>query len=420
MKKNVKQSSKLPSISIVTPSFNQGQFLEECICSVLEQNYPDLEYIIIDGKSTDNSVAVIKKYEKYLNYWVSEKDKGQTDGINKGLKRASGDIVAWLNSDDFYVPGALKHIAEIYQCSPNASFYFGDGYRVDEAGNIKSNFFPEKPISYNQELFILGMNYVLQPSAFMNAKYLKEINYLDETLKYGMDSDLWIRLAQLAEPVFIPEVISASREYEETKTSTGMFERIEELRQIAAKHSDLPMTPGTMCYFLGTLHQFCTSRKDIFPDAYRMSIEKFWFDTAELFKRWGGRMDAFPKTAPLVTGIYPDGWTAERVDIFYNIGMENSSTAALVEMTLELPPEAPTSSVLITCGEAKYILFKGKKLTIRQPLLASQQSVHFLFSPAFQWNTINLNEDIRKLACICHSCQLIVSNKTTELFRLVC
>jgi glycosyltransferase involved in cell wall biosynthesis len=110
-------NSKQIKFSIVTPSYNQGQYLEKAILSVIEQDYPNLEYIIIDGGSTDNSLEIIKKYEKHLAYWVSEKDRGQSHAINKGFERASGDLFGWLNSDDYFAPDALKTVAEVYHTS---------------------------------------------------------------------------------------------------------------------------------------------------------------------------------------------------------------------------------------------------------------------------------------------------------------
>lgn len=123
----------LPKISIVTPSFNQGRYLEKTILSVLEQGYPNLEYIIIDGRSSDNSVEIIKKYEKYLKYWVSEEDHGQSHAINKGFAHATGDLLAWLNSDDYYAPGALKMVAEVYGANQPI------GREKDSSGNFDPN-----------------------------------------------------------------------------------------------------------------------------------------------------------------------------------------------------------------------------------------------------------------------------------------
>src|SRR5438105_4503434 len=134
------QPASVPRISVVTPSYNQGRFLEQCIKSVLDQGYPNLEYIIIDGGSTDESVAVIRKYQDRLASWVSERDAGQTDAINKGFRRATGEVVAWMNADDFYLPGAFARIAQAYQQSPQASFYFGNGLRVNEAGQEAGRF----------------------------------------------------------------------------------------------------------------------------------------------------------------------------------------------------------------------------------------------------------------------------------------
>lgn len=311
---------RYPKISIVTPSYNQSEFLEECINSILEQKYPDIEYIIIDGGSTDNSVDIIKKYEKNLSYWCSEPDNGQSDAINKGFRRATGELVAWLNSDDFYLPDALLKAAKAYMDYPCASFYFGNGYRVTEDGIKKSEFYPKGTVCFDLQSFIFGLNYILQPATFINRKFLDQIflvrdqsspeeakisanSYIDSNLRWGMDTDLWIRLAQKAQPLPLIDCLAASREYGETKTSVGSFKRIEELRQIAERYSGQPYTPGVLLYFLDTLHRFAGKNAAFFPSVFQRDIEKFWASAAKLMASLGVGPDGLPlQTVTLNSG----------------------------------------------------------------------------------------------------------------------
>jgi len=137
------QLENYPKISIVTPNYNQGKFLERCIDSILSQEYPNLEYIIMDGESTDSSVEIIKQYEKNLKCWASEKDKGQADAINKGLRYVTGEIFNWLNSDDYLEPGALFRCAEAYWRSPHAAGWVGGCRRVDPNGKILNTIYPK-------------------------------------------------------------------------------------------------------------------------------------------------------------------------------------------------------------------------------------------------------------------------------------
>jgi glycosyltransferase involved in cell wall biosynthesis len=275
----------LPRISIVTPSLNQGQFLETCIRSVLDQNYPDLEYILIDGGSSDHSMEIVHQYSTHFAFQISEKDKGQSDAINKGLRRASGKLVSWLNADDFLLPGALAAVAQAYQEDPSASFYYGDGLRVREDGSRKENFFPGGVRIFNQEAMIYGLNFILQPTAFINRACLEIAGYLDESLHWGLDNDLWIRLSRQASPIAIDAVLAASREWGSTKTSTGSFQRIEELRQLAERHGGQPITPGVLCYQLDTLRRYASENPNIYPPEYLAEIDRFWSATANLLPR---------------------------------------------------------------------------------------------------------------------------------------
>lgn len=407
-----------PRISIVTPSFNQGAFLEQCICSVLDQNYPNLEYILIDGGSTDNSFEIIKKYKQHLTFWVSEPDCGQSAAINKGCQQATGEIVAWLNSDDFYLPGSLARIAEIYQQQPGASFYFGDGYIADKSGTKKCAFFPAKPITYDQQLFIFGLNYVLQPAAFINKQFLLQTGKLGVSLRYGMDFDLWARLAKLAEPVFVPEFLAVAREYETTKTATGSFARIEELRRIAEKHSNIPITPGIVLYFLDTLRKSCREHSDIFSASYIQAIKTFEAATGDLLKSFGGRNDGFPSVTSCY-GVYSDSWTHDCVGMFY----DSQQWGAEIEIIFEAPECLPTSSVQIRIKNErgrfwqckKYSLKKGQTLTIRQTLATKSNKIEFLLEPSFQPKALRMGEDIRTLGCLCRSFKLLTKEGEIDL-----
>lgn len=182
--------STTPKISIVTPSFNQAQFIEQTIDSVLSQGYKNLEYIIIDGGSSDNSVEIIRKYEKHLKYWVSEPDRGQSHAINKGLKHCNGDVFNWLNSDDYYTPNSLQLIGEYFK-NPDVKVL-----------TAKSNLFGNNVKSYtsggtwvfeNNLAKTIGWARIDQPETFFRLPMIQSLGMLNEKLHYLMDRDLWIR-----------------------------------------------------------------------------------------------------------------------------------------------------------------------------------------------------------------------------------
>ncbi|MDL1897252.1 glycosyltransferase, partial [Anaerolineae bacterium CFX7] len=181
----------LPRVSIVTPSFNQAAFLEETIRSVLTQNYPHIEYIVIDGGSTDGSVDIIRKYENRLAYWVSEQDAGQADAINKGWRRATGEIIAYLNSDDTYEPGAVRAAVEYLAQHPETAMVYGHCYQVNEHGERVGTL---RAIPVNIHTLLLH-NAIMQPTAFIRRRVLDHTGMLDVELGHAMDYDLWLRIA---------------------------------------------------------------------------------------------------------------------------------------------------------------------------------------------------------------------------------
>lgn len=211
------EGSPWPRISIVTPSLNQAPFLEKTLRSVLFQGYPNLEYIVIDGGSKDGSIDIIEKYERWLAYWVNEPDRGQSHAINKGFTKATGDIVAWLNSDDFYLPGTLKTVVEQAILYPNAGAWAGGGRQVDsETGKQLWERLPP-PLTHNE---ILNWNryYLPQPSCFMNRKVLGDKVYLDERYHMQMDFDLWLRISKEFEIIPINKILSVNYRHRQAKT----------------------------------------------------------------------------------------------------------------------------------------------------------------------------------------------------------
>jgi hypothetical protein len=303
-KLKVDSSGTLPTISIVTPSFNQGRFLDECIRSVLDQNYPNLQYVIVDGGSTDESLKVIGRYKDRLSWWVSEKDAGQADAINKGFRRCTGDLVAWINADDFYLPGALKLAAEAYRANPGGSFYFGRCLRVDESSIKKGEYVQAPELFFNREAMIYGLNYIAQPATFIHRKRLESVGYLNPGLSWGLDSELWLKLSGVAPAIVIPHLLAASREHGQTKTNNGSFARIEELRQIAAQFSGVEMTPGAMCYFLDTFYKVVLQHPESYPPEYHSEVTRFWAATSALFARWGADSSGTPlQAAPPVKSV---------------------------------------------------------------------------------------------------------------------
>jgi glycosyltransferase involved in cell wall biosynthesis len=194
-------------VSIVTPSFNQAAYLEQTICSVLEQDYPRLEYLVIDGGSTDGSVDIIKRYASRLAWWTSEKDSGQAEAINKGMARAQGEIVAWLNSDDYYLPGAVSAAVQAFEQNPEAVLVYGDMLAVDAHGQV-INELKYRPLTLQD---LLCFQIIGQPAVFMRRSAFERAGGLAPDFHFMLDHHLWMRGAMLGGLVHVPVFWSAAR-----------------------------------------------------------------------------------------------------------------------------------------------------------------------------------------------------------------
>ena len=229
-----------PKISIVTPSYNQSQFLEETICSIIRQNYPNLEYIVIDGGSTDGSVDILRKYSEHIDYWVSEPDEGQGHAINKGFEHATGDWLAWLNSDDIYLPGALQRVAGVIRANENLDWIVGSTVVADENKVPIRKFEPvcdtDDWTDFLCNKRVTGTS-LPQPSSFWSRRAWEKAGKLDETLRYVMDYEYWVRLAKSRyRPVLVQMDLALFRLSEASKSGSGMAKFIKEEKLVVEKY----------------------------------------------------------------------------------------------------------------------------------------------------------------------------------------
>lgn len=225
---------KHPKISIVTPSFNQGSYLESTILSVIGQLYPNLEYIIMDGGSTDNSIDIIRKYEKHFAFWESVPDKGQSDAINKGFRIATGDILAWINSDDMYLPHTFRFISEYFSSNCDDKIVFGNCLKFNQE---TKKVYGSDVESSHKKFDISLCDYIIQPSCFWSRQIWEKVGPLNVDLAFGLDWDWFIRAQKLNlkfEP--ISEFLSIYRIHAQHKTGTGGQDRIYELAKIYEKY----------------------------------------------------------------------------------------------------------------------------------------------------------------------------------------
>ena len=316
----VPDGSPWPRVSIVTPSYNQGQFIEETIRSVLLQGYPDLEYIIIDGGSTDGSVEIIRKYEPWLAYWVSEPDRGQSHAINKGLERSTGQLFNWHNSDDVLTPNSLATTAAAMVNHPGASYVHGYSIVIDSQSHIlfHNNNHPiltETGVVLDPVWSISNLKCGLQPGCLMDRNLIVRSGMVDESLHYVMDLDLTLRLALVRPPFYVDRPVVYFRQHPDSKSRTWLAQRAKERLVVAHKLFSCPNLPLTIRKL----------RREAFATAHRYACRCYAESKMYRFALWHFLLEIF---------YSPRGNWRARAAILYKMAYQSYSDFSKQGMAL--------------------------------------------------------------------------------------
>ncbi|MEJ2588947.1 MAG: glycosyltransferase family 2 protein [Deltaproteobacteria bacterium] len=252
------------SVSIITPSLNQGAYIERTIQSVLSQGIADIEYVVVDGGSTDGTLDILTQSEPELR-WISEKDRGQADAVNKGLQTTKGDIIGWLNSDDIYYPGTLWLVTALFERYPERDVIYGDAYHIDIGDSVIAPY-PTEP--WNRERLKKAC-YICQPAAFFRRRVINRVGFLDDRLTYCLDYELWLRLCEMgAKFMYVPEILAGSRLYPSAKTLGMRIKTIQE-------------TNHMLSWRLGYV-----------PDEWLLSYARIFLNRVGIRRIDGGRLDS--------------------------------------------------------------------------------------------------------------------------------
>jgi glycosyltransferase involved in cell wall biosynthesis len=226
-------SKQSPLVSIITPSYNQGAFVEATILSVLEQDYSNLEYLVVDGASTDETQEILRRYRGRLR-WISEPDEGQAHAINKGFARTRGEILGWLNSDDVYTPGAISAVVEYLVAHPEVMLVYGDANFIDADGVVVGPCAHVEPFDLHR--LIHHSDFIVQPATFFRRSAFEAVGRLDESLHWAMDYDLWLKIGRRYQAAYLPRLMANSRWFGANKTALGGQARLAEIEKVARRH----------------------------------------------------------------------------------------------------------------------------------------------------------------------------------------
>jgi glycosyltransferase involved in cell wall biosynthesis len=273
----------LPLVSIVTPSYNQGRFLCRAIDSVLSQDYPHLEYFVLDGGSNDESVDILRSYcilpspfgrggggEGKPFFWLSQPDRGQTDAINQGLRRTRGDILAYLNSDDVLLPGTIAAVVQHFRSNPDWDLLYGNAYHIDEKDRFLGAY-PTAPYEFDR---LLQSCCICQPAAFWRRRITDRVGLFDESLHYAMDYEYWMRIDRAGgKLVHVPIFLACSRQHAQTKTLSARMQVYHEILEVSRRHAD----DASFSQYYAYWHHRCHERRDGWPRWLRWIPQCHWW-----------------------------------------------------------------------------------------------------------------------------------------------
>ncbi|MDQ2945172.1 MAG: glycosyltransferase [Acidobacteriota bacterium] len=337
-----------PLVTIVTPTLNQGHFIRSTIESVLSQDYPNIEYIVMDGGSTDQTAAVVQDYSSRLT-WISERDRGQSHAINKGFRMARGEIVAWLNSDDLLLPGAVQKAVGACQANQQAGAVYGEGYLIDRNGATTGRFPCTE--AFNLWKLVHLSDYILQQTVFFKKRVLDEIGEIREDLHYVMDWDLLIRIGKRYPLHYIPEYLGCLREYPEAKSFSGGRARIREIAAVLRQHTGQRFAPGYINYGLDTYRRlWCEAIESRTPALLKRP--------STVMQRWISIMCGLliDRAIHHSQGWYSDKWASRRVKLMLP---PVPGTLVLEGIMPDFGPAVPVQTITITVSGvfAKQVTF---------------------------------------------------------------
>ncbi|MGJ5815539.1 glycosyltransferase family 2 protein [Paludibaculum fermentans] len=312
-----------PLVTIVTPSYNQAEFIRATIESVLGQDYPRIEYLVMDGGSNDGTRAIVEEYAGRLTF-VSEPDGGQSGAINKGFRRAAGEIVAWVNSDDVLLPGAVAAAVRAFAEAPLAGAVYGEGYCIDREGRITGRFPATEPFNLWRLTWVCDS--ILQQSAFFRRAAVEQVGWLRQSLYWSMDWDLLVKLGKRFGLQYCPDYLGCLREYGETKTASGGGRRFRELWATLRRQTGCWWAPGCWYYGLDTYDK-------IWSAALRR-VGLAWLGQ-RVFQLCRWKID---RVALHAQGYYPGGWAGRRMHWM----LPGGTRRFVVKGEIPAWPEAPS------------------------------------------------------------------------------